>query len=351
VSGLADVILTFIRRGLNAPVRLMEMVMMGSLNELFRGCLLGSAAGDALAAPLVGAGKEAASGADGGPVTDFLDWKYPAGSVTAATQVMVAEAQGLLEMGRFEVGHSGLKLARLLQYSDSGEKEVRGVGLATAAASRKITIGLEVGESAVESGGCGPATRVAPIALRFFRDPKELRESAIEQAMVTHTGTEAVAGSVMIAHAIAHCVWTKDNEEDFDRLTMLEHLYKAVYEIDIELASKVSGLAEYLEKPTEEGFAYTGNSGWSMEAVPAALLAFLLSPGDLEKTVVTAANAGGCACAIAAMAGAVSGAWNGAGAVRSRWLDRLEGREYIELIADRLRVFILDRRPKSRPFW
>ena len=320
------------------------------MNEFFTGCLLGFAAGDALGAPLEGMSPSSIREEHGGPVEDFLDWRYPAGSITAVTQTMVVMAQALLELGRFEAEHLGFKLARFIEYSDTGVKEARGLGLATAAAARKLAINTDIKKSSVESGGCGPALRVAPLGLRYFRTPSVMLEAAIEQAAVTHTGVEALAGSVLMACIIAACVRMAESDEELDRLTMLEHLYHSIYEIDVEFAKKVSGLTEYLERPAETGFAYTGTGGYSAEAVPAALLAFMLSAEDLEKTLATAANAGGCASSIAAMAGAISGAHNGVSAIPKRLLSKLEGRDYIEGLANKLSVFITDRRPKSRPF-
>ena len=45
---------------------------------------------------------------------------------------------------------------------------------------------------------------------------------------------------------------------------------------------------------------------------------------------------GGDADTIGAMTGAIAGAYHGVEAIPKRWLDRLEGRPYIESLAERL---------------
>jgi ADP-ribosylglycohydrolase len=53
------------------------------------------------------------------------------------------------------------------------------------------------------------------------------------------------------------------------------------------------------------------------------MAAYLAAAGDVEESVVTAANLGRDADTIAAIAGAVAGAGRGAAAVPARWVERL----------------------------
>lgn len=62
----------------------------------------------------------------------------------------------------------------------------------------------------------------------------------------------------------------------------------------------------------------------SRETVPAALALFYLAAGDLAKTIEYGANFGRDADTIATMAGALAGAYSGAGGLRPAWVEKLK---------------------------
>ncbi len=74
----------------------------------------------------------------------------------------------------------------------------------------------------------------------------------------------------------------------------------------------------------------------AVEAVPAAIAAFLGAPDDPRAVVVRAVCMGGDTDTIAAMAGAVAGAHAGASALPEDALARLEGRAELVRLADAL---------------
>ncbi len=82
--------------------------------------------------------------------------------------------------------------------------------------------------------------------------------------------------------------------------------------------------------------AKIGCGKFVLESVPAALYAFLSSPDSLERSLIVAVNAGGDADSIAAMTGALSGAFNGAQSIPMRWVKDLENRDYLIEIANLL---------------
>lgn len=306
--------------------------MKAGMAEKFKGALLGCAVGDALGAPVEGMSAEAIR-EKYGRVTGFVDARFGPGRITDDTQMTVVLAHSILELGKFDKAHTGLKFGRWIAASDQGIKDARGVGEASATASRRLHEGVSPEESGVDSAGCGAAMRVSPVGLRYFDEEEALYSSAAGQALLTHTDPRAVAGSAAIAFAVAAGV---RDEGDLDRAALAADTGAFVLKLDRELSAKIAGLSDYLDAGPGEGFAYTGNGGIASEAVPAALFAFLRSPYDLEESVVTAVNAGGDTDSIGAMAGAVSGAFNGTGAIPDRWLDGLEGRDYLESVAYRL---------------
>src|SRR5450756_2217177 len=116
--------------------------------DKFKRTLLGCAVGDALGAPVEGLPTEDIR-QKYGLVTDFIDERFGAGMITDDTQMTIALAQAIIEMGRFDKGHAALKFGRWMEASDKGVKEARGVGMASATACRRLYQGVSPEESGV----------------------------------------------------------------------------------------------------------------------------------------------------------------------------------------------------------
>jgi ADP-ribosyl-[dinitrogen reductase] hydrolase len=318
---------------------------VASLLEKFKGTLVGCAVGDALGMPLEGM-DAAAIRAEHGRVTDFLDSRFGAGMLTDDTQMTITLAQSIIELGKFDEGHASFKFGVWIDLSDRGVKEARGVGKASSEASRLLHSGAGADESGQDSAGCGAAMRAAPIGLRYYFNMDALYRSATAQARLTHTDPRAIAGSAAVAYGVARGI---NDEGDLDPGQLAMDVGSFVADPSPAMSAKLSGLADYLDATPEEGFAYTGTGAAAIETVPAAFFAFLRTPGDLEETVVTAANAGGDTDSIAALAGAISGSFNGLGAIPDRWKNKVEGGAYIESVAYRLFTLTPAYKPKARP--
>lgn len=74
----------------------------------------------------------------------------------------------------------------------------------------------------------------------------------------------------------------------------------------------------------------------ALEAVPAAVCAFLHHPDSYTETISFAIRMGGDTDTIASMAGAISGARLGLSAIPRPWLDRVEAVAHLRHLADEL---------------
>jgi ADP-ribosyl-[dinitrogen reductase] hydrolase len=313
--------------------------------DRFKGTLVGCAVGDALGAPVEGMPSTVIAEIYG-RVTDFLDERFGAGRVTDDTQMTVSLAQSFIEIGRFDLEHAAFKLGRWMQFSDRGVKKARGPGLASATACRRLYEGATPLESGLPSAGNGAAKRVSPVGLLYHHDPQMLKRAAVEQALLTHSEPEAVAGAVAVAFAVSAGI---DDVGDVDPPGLLRSIAGFVEGIDEGMAAKIAGLEPFLGVEPGQAFAYTGTGGYVMETVPGALFAVLRSPYDLEQTVVTAVNAGGDTDSLGSMAGAISGAFNGLERIPGRWREGVEGRAYLETLATKLFTLTPGGRPGRRP--
>jgi poly(ADP-ribose) glycohydrolase ARH3 len=70
--------------------------------------------------------------------------------------------------------------------------------------------------------------------------------------------------------------------------------------------------------------------------VPTAIYSFLLHHDSFSKAVLYAISLGGDTDTIAAMTGAISGAYLGIESIPDSWKEKLENRPYIEQLARKL---------------
>jgi Mg-chelatase subunit ChlD len=104
----------------------------------------------------------------------------------------------------------------------------------------------------------------------------------------------------------------------------------------VRLVDRIAELADMLDLTPSEAFARTYNGAFVLESLPAAIWSFLANADDPEETIVVAVNGGYDADTVAAMAGAMAGAYHGETGLPPRWLDDLEAAADIRAIADRI---------------
>jgi ADP-ribosylglycohydrolase len=306
----------------------------------FQGSLLGLAIGDALGMPVEGA-RASFIRNQLGRVRDFMDapWRMlKAGQWTDDTKMMLCHARSITCCGRFDAEDTAREFIAWLESNDW-----RGIGGATYESIQRLTSGvspLESGMKGEMAAGNGAAMRIAPVALFDCLDLEMLREDCRAAAVITHDNPDAVAGAQSVAYAVARAVRgdlvTHDLIADTaafigagavaDRLLMASHFLDAGMEID-------------------EALARLGTSGYVAETVSSAFFSFLRTPDDFEETVSRAVGGGLDADTTGAIAGALSGAFNGLDAIPTRWREGVEASsEILDLAA---RIFALATRPGS----
>jgi poly(ADP-ribose) glycohydrolase ARH3 len=296
--------------------------------ERFEGCLMGLAVGDAL-----GARFEAQSpGYIRGRFSTTDELLYADDDelwYTDDTQMAIGVAETLVAHGR--IIEERLCDAFVMNYQPT-----RGYGRGARAVIQEMGSGGDYRSVAQQyfpggSYGNGAAMRVAPVGL-FFRDEHErVLEQARLSALPTHVHPLGVEGAELLALAVAHVLQT----ERFDRGAFFEELLASCrsdeYRQKLEMASHIEHAS---------ALPLLGNGIEALESAPTAIACFALFPNSYEETIATAIFLGGDTDTIAAMAGALSGAYLGIGAIPDRLIKRLEetpkGRSYILRLADEL---------------
>jgi poly(ADP-ribose) glycohydrolase ARH3 len=303
-------------------------VSIPALKDRFEGCLFGLAVGDALG------GKFEAQAADAirarFPTVESLI-TYPQEEIwyTDDTQMAIGVSEALIESG--EIVEEVLCRAFVANYLPS-----RGYGRGARAVLDAMEDGRDYRQVAEQhfSGGSfgnGAAMRVAPIGLVFRDDHQRLWDQARLSALPTHLHPLGIEGAQLLALAVALC----SRMGKFDHTVFFAELLGAC--TSEEYRSKIEAAAG-VQAPKD--LARLGNRVEALHSVPTAIASFALSPDSFEATVSNVIFLGGDTDTLAAMAGALSGAYIGAGRLPAHLVGLLEsspkGRTYLKHISEQL---------------
>ena len=295
----------------------------------FLGSLLGAAIGDA-----VGASREGRGMASQREIQALASDRSPL-RYTDDTHMTIGVAESLVECEGFDAAHMAGCFVRNYQ-----AEPWRGYGPGPPRVFRLMENGVPWNEAAAQiypggSFGNGAAMRVAPIGLFFWNRQEELREAAQESSLITHSHPLGVEGAVLQAAAVAHAL-AQDPSRPLDTSLFASHLLELASE-DIYRA-KIAQLDTLLKSADDRPLVVRqlGNGIEAFNSVPTAIFSFLAHPRDFPSAVLYAVSLGGDTDTIASMAGAIAGAYPGIDGLPVDWQGRLENRDYISGLGDRL---------------
>ena len=303
--------------------------------EQFKGCLIGQGVGDALGFVVEGQPPEICreyveEALDKAHPGDRCRGRYAFGQYSDDSQLARELMQSYAARGRFDPEDYARRIAAIFS-----EDRIVGRGRATEEAAVRLNRGVPWQEAGTPppSAGNGSAMRAGPVGLLFFEDLTLLAQAAHDQGVITHRDARCSAGAVAIAGAVALALRT----EPVDSSEFTSKLGELVGEIEPSFASGIRQLPGWVPLFPEEvvelilrvglepGFSdgWRGISPFVVSSVLWSLYSFLRSPEDYQETISTAIAVGGDVDTTAAMAGAISGAHLGLGAVPSNLAERL----------------------------
>lgn len=199
------------------------------------------------------------------------------------------------------------------QYSCTGRCFDIGSTVSTALAKFKRTGDPIAGSEDPRTAGNGSLMRLAPVAIRHWRDPKQLFDIAVEQGRTTHGAFEALEACTGFAELLADAIEGEPREQ-----VMQPRSYN--------YASAISSIMEgaWRGKPRWR----IGSSGYVVHSLEAALWC-VGRTGTFRDAVLLAANLGDDADTTAAVTGQLAGALYGASGIPEEWVAPLAWRERI----------------------
>ncbi|MEU8057942.1 ADP-ribosylglycohydrolase family protein [Microbispora bryophytorum] len=317
---------------------------MISVRDRARGCLLGLAAGDALGAPAENLAPEEIA-ARWGVLTEIErggtdDTEY---TIFAATVLLrhghALTSEDVARAWREEI------VARL-------DGPMRGAGFSELGTVEALRRGLEpplTGRWHAHGWSDGLAMRAAPYGIFAAGDPDEAARLVEADGRVSHTG-EGILGGRAVAAAVAVAMTgappgevagaaLRAVPEDSWTARNLRAALDVVARTPRPLRGRALHDSSGRALPDSLGRALHDSLGRALhdtvvvrhypwtdlapEAVALAFAAYVAGDGEVEASVVTAANLGRDADTTAAVAGALAGAGRGEAAVPARWAERI----------------------------
>jgi len=333
----------FLSRGENLAFDFVDGI---DYRDRFRGALLGSAVGEAL-----GSLTEGLTPRDVEELFGELDALPVIASARRAAAphdaLLLSVARSLLPDGVLDPERTAEAIARASRRDDPP-------GL-SGFARNLLERGLpwhEAGENVPESM---PAVLVLPIALLRAGNFRRLKLEAGILVSLTHIHPTAIAGAIAQACAVARILHTPAST--LDVISFSRALSPVVAGIEPErgarprigrsattvgrkLGAELPALL-LRRAPVQEMQEALGNGTAAHEGIPFSLGCFLRSPGDFTEAVMPAVRHGGDASAIAAMAGALCGAYVGESGIPERFLAHLPGRRELGEAAEVLLALAL----------
>ena len=300
--------------------------------DQFSGCLIGQTLGDAAGFVVEGFSPEASARyvedhLKTDRAGDFGRFPFAFGQYSDDSQLARELMQSYAQKTYFDPADYALRITRIFS-----EKRIVGFGYSTKEAAKKLMLGISWEESGVlpPCAGNGSAMRAAPVGLFFFDEPRKLIQAAHDQGRITHRDPRCSAGAVAIGGAVGMVL----QENELDPTRLLSTLAEWAAEFDRDFADGIRSIPGYLSLPPEQAARliadigidadyiddeeWKGVPGYVMSSVLWSLYAFFRTPADYWETICTAIAAGGDTDTTAAMAGAISGAYLGIGALPHR---------------------------------
>ncbi len=304
-----------------------------SKRSLFRGCLFGLAAGDALGTTL-----EFRQPGSFTPITDMVGggpFRLLPGEWTDDTSMALCLAESLIEKGDFDPVD---QLERYADWHQHGHLASNGVcfdtGFTTSDALRRFEETHEPypGSTSPYAAGSGSLMRLAPVAMFYARQPEVSFARCGDSSRTTHACTQAVDACQYYGMLIVLAL----NGQPKEVILSAPHEWgigdalKAELEmLDPAILEVARGSFKTRQPPEIEG------SGYVVKGMEAALWAFFHSETFREGALL-AANLGDDADTTAAIYGQLAGGYYGDEGIPEAWRNKLALRDTIIGFADRI---------------
>lgn len=297
------------------------------------GALVGLAVGDALGATL-----EFTKAGAFEPITDMVGGgphNVKPGQWTDDTSMALCLAESLIECAKFDPAD---QMERYVRWWRDGHLSSKGecfdIGGSTEQALMRFQTTHEPysGSTDPASSGNGSLMRLAPVVIRYAKDPERAIELAAESSRTTHGSDMAVDSCRYFAGLLIGAIQGRDKSELLSQaFSPLGMNYWDRHPLDPMVSEVATGSFRHREPPKIHG----GGRGFVVTTLEAALWAFNKTD-NFRDGALMAVNLGEDADTVGAVYGQIAGAYYGEFGIPRRWRMRLHQYSLIREYAEKL---------------
>ena len=315
------------------------------------GCLAGLAVGDALGMPTEMLTPEQIK-SEFRRVDRFVrapGWHphrdLAAGQITDDTGQMLAIAHAIGEDGKLTAKSAAAGLLRWAE--QAGETLPVILGPSTRRALDRLKAGEDPRSSGQAGTTNGAAYRAVPVGLVNFDQPDRRMQQVVEACLPTHGTCVAISGAAAVAWAVAEALTGQASLESIMAAAKdgaergRQHgawAWGTPLDKRIDLAVRLVAEASRPQEALAALYDFVGVGMETAESVATVFGLICLADGDPMRAVTYGANIGGDTDTIAALAGAICGAWRGIDAIDRQMMAQVTKVNRIHLFAEARRL-------------
>ncbi|WP_457567945.1 ADP-ribosylglycohydrolase family protein [Desulfurobacterium sp.] len=315
------------------------------LLERIKGTIFGGAIGDALGTLTEEMDRETVKKVYGGPIIDLIEPSpfsvcpfLKKGQYSHETQMFLIALEMYAEKGKID---ESFYIEKLIEWAkdEKNHRYPSGGHINAALAYKSGALPDEARVKGTEIDGALPA--VASGLFRWDNSDEAYHEGSY-LASIVYKDDILVDAAGLIAVAISTIAGERVFlEMEEGKLHFLEIL-RSFSQVEI-VKSYIDLIITTIKENTDrldELILRFGNGNFVLEPLSLSLYIFLRWGKDFRKSVLTAANAygefGGDTDAIGFLTGAFSGCYNGIEAIPKEWVENIENRNYLKILAEKL---------------
>tara|TARA_Y100001968_G_scaffold11334_1_gene9467 strand:+ start:810 stop:1844 length:1035 start_codon:yes stop_codon:yes gene_type:complete len=278
------------------------------------------------------------------------------GEITDDTMAMMAIVSSVIKYGDLTLDGVANGLVKWIEETDGFN--LPWVGPSTQRAIRSLMEGGDPKTTGSHGTTNGSSMRVAPIAFLGYPDIKKVSEYAVISAKPTHGSCTATSGASAIACATACAAVTGSELEDIVFAAMkgadIGEVYGVPYYQNPSIARRIEWAVDLIsndksdEDKLKDIYDFIGTSMLTHETVPAAIAYVVMAKGDPMEAIKISTWGGGDCDTLAAITGAICGAYRGVEALSIDMLETVDAVNNIdlELISKRYYEVVQNINPK-----